>query len=406
MKMIVSGFQITSFEGVFATLATVAAVFLWLEKKTGWRFFQFMPPLIFIYFSPLVLSNLGVLPTKSPVYDAMRMFVLPMLLVLLLLKMNLRGAVRILGRGLGVMLFGTLGVMVGAAIGWLCVKHWLQPDMWKAYGALSASWVGGSANMAAVAEMVRASGMASGLALVADAGIAYLVWLPILIGSRQYADSFARFTGAAPDPPAAAYETPDAKPASPTTRDYLLLICVALLATWAAAAAADRIVQLAAQWFASSGGTTSELNPLLDTTTWNILLITTLGIALSFTPLSRTPGSHELAMALLFLYVARMGATAVLTGVAGQVVPFLAGALICIFIHGAFCIFGAKLFRTSIHTAAIASGANIGGPATATIVAEYHDPNLLPAAILMALIGAAIGNYTGYATALICRQIM
>jgi uncharacterized membrane protein len=265
--------------------------------------------------------------------------------------------------------------------------------------------------MAAVVEMVHADKTELGLALIADAGIAYLVWLPILISSRRFAGQFAHFTGVETDTlvqidaaPAAADDT--SKP--PTTRDYLMLICAALLATWAANCFANAIAQLGSTWANASGnGVAADLNPLLDTTTWRILSITAIGIGLSFTPLSRIPGSHELAMTLLFLYIARMGAAASLDeNVAGQVVPFLAGALICIFIHGAFCVLGAKIFRTDIHTAAIASGANIGGVATATIVAEYHKPNILPAAILMALIGYAIGNYSGYITALLCRAVM
>jgi uncharacterized membrane protein len=397
---------VTSPAGILATLSGIGAFFFWLEKRTQWTFFQYVPPLIFIYFVPLILSNRGVLPTQSPVYDGMRVLLLPMLIVLLLLKLNLRGAVKILGRGLGVMLFGTVGVSV---VGLLLVRQWLEPDAWKAYGALSASWVGGSANMAAVGEIVRASGTELGLALVADVGIAYLIWLPVLITSKKFADRFARFTGAKSDRDSLkqeAIERRPEKPRAPTMRDYLTLFCIALVGTWAADAAANWIVeQAAARMTSPSESTAAELNPLLDRTTWNILLITTFGIALSFTPLNRVEGSHELAMAFLFLYVARMGATAELEGVAGQVVPFLIGALVCILIHGAFCLAGAKLFRTDIHTAAIASAANVGGPATATIVAEYHKPDLLPAAILMALIGAAIGNYSGYITALICRWI-
>ena len=105
---------ISSPTGVLATLSGVCAFFFWLEKVTGWRFFQFVPPLIFIYLVPMILSNNGVLPAESPVYGVMGNIMLPMLLVLLLLKLNIRGAVHILGPGLGVMLFGTLGVMAGA----------------------------------------------------------------------------------------------------------------------------------------------------------------------------------------------------------------------------------------------------------------------------------------------------
>jgi uncharacterized membrane protein len=401
---------ISSPTGVLATLSGVCAFFFWLEKATAWKFFQFIPPLIFIYLVPMILSNNGVLPTESPVYEAMGSIMLPMLLVLLLLKLNLRGAVKILGPGLGVMLVGTLGVMAGAPIGLLCVKHWLGPDAWKAFGSLSASWVGGSANLVAVSQMLHASGTEYGLAVLADTLITYAIWLPILLASKKYAAPFAKLVGAK------SIERDDGdddigdveNAPAPTTRDYIFLICVALLAAWLADAIANQIVSVSAAGAPKTSIQEAELpgaKPYVSTDTWRVLLITTIGIALSFTPLTRIAGSHELAMALLYLFVARMGASAQLSGVAAQAVPFMIGALIWIFIHGIFCLLGAAIFRTDIHIAAIASAANIGGAATSTIVASYHKESLVPAAILMALIGYAIGNYTGYVTALICHYV-
>jgi uncharacterized membrane protein len=418
-------YQITSATGVLATLSAIAAIFFWLEKRTQWKLFQLAPPLVFIYLVPMLLTTGSVLPQKSPVYDAMKTFLLPMLLVMLLTKMNMRGAVRVLGRGLGVMLVGSLGVMIGAPIGLLVVKHWLQPDAWKAFGALAGSWIGGTANLAAVAEMVHANGVES-LSVLADTTITYLIWLPILLASKRYAVKFARFTGvdtARMERMEEAASTHDEGKTPPTTTDYLYLLCAALLATWVADAGANWIEARATGWFppaaievadvgaqppavALPAATRIEKNPFADATTWRILIVTTIGIGLSFTRLSRISGSQELAMALLYLFVTRMGATADLKHVADQAVPFLIGALIWIFIHGAFCLLGAKIFRTDIHTAAIASAANVGGVATATIVAGYHKRSLLPAAILMAIIGYAIGTYCGYITAQICRMVM
>jgi uncharacterized membrane protein len=111
-------------------------------------------------------------------------------------------------------------------------------------------------------------------------------------------------------------------------------------------------------------------------------------------------------MALIFLFMAQTGATANLSQVASQTGPFLGGAAVCIFIHGAFCLLGAKLFGVDIHTTAMASAANIGGVATATVVAEHHKPSMLPAAILMALLGYSLGNYAGYIAGLLCRAVM
>ena len=145
--------------------------------------------------------------------------------------------------------------------------------------------------------------------------------------------------------------------------------------------------------------------PVLTAGTWKILLITTFGIILSFTPARKIPGNHALAMALVYLFVANMGARAEIGGLAQQAVWFVSGAFIWIFIHGGFCILGAKIFKVDVHTTAIASAANIGGAASAPIVAAFHNKLLVPASILMALIGYAIGNYCAFLTAWLCYLV-
>jgi uncharacterized membrane protein len=405
-------FPITSPAGVLATLCSVCAFFFWFEKATGWRFFQFVPTLLFIYIVPVLMTNTGILPGKSPVYDAIQNLLLPMLLTLLLLNLNVRGAIQIMGRGIGVMLCGSLGVMVGAVVGFLIVKSWLGPEAWKAFGALTGSWIGGSANMAAVSEMLHTNGEEYGLAMLADSTIPYLLWLPLLLGSKKFADRFASFTGApvgdqADEDDAQGVAAQAHHAVAPASRDYVFFICIAMVTTWFAGAAATWIEHSLASWQSPPvAGVVAEPSAYLTAATWRILLITTIGIALSFTPISRIPGSQELGMGLLFIFVARMGATAEFERIRDQAAPFLCGCLIMIVIHGFFCVLGAKIFRTDLHTAAIASAANIGGVASATIVASYHRRSLVPAGILMALIGYAIGNFCGYITGVICRLLL
>lgn len=384
---------ISSTVGILASLSGICAFFFWLEKYTNWKLFQYLPPLIFIYLTPVILSNTGVLPTSSPTYSEMKNLLLPMMLILLLLNVNLGGALRVLGRGVGVMLFGTLGVMIGAPIGLWLVKGWLEPDAWKAFGVLAGSWIGGTGNMAAVGEMIDASGADIGLAVIGDSTI-YIIWLPILLGSKKFAAWFASYTGVEHDrlermEAAAAAEYTETR--APKTADILALLCIALCATWFADFAANHL---------------PIKKPYLDVGTWRMLLITCLGIGMSFTKLSKIPGSHEFGMALVYLYVARMGAIAEVTQVADQALPFIAGATVWIFIHGAFCLLGAKLLKVDVHTAAIASAANIGGAASAPVVASHHSESLVPASILMALIGYAVGNFAAYFTALLCRMVM
>ncbi len=153
-----SALRITSDAGLLAALSGICALFYWLEKATKWRVFNFLPPLVFIYAVPAVLCNLGVLPAEAPAHKALDDFALPMMLVLLLLEVDIVGTLRMMGRGVVVMLFGTLGVIVGAPIGLLLVKPWMGPDAWKAFGSLAGSWVGGSANLAAVNNMIQGEG--------------------------------------------------------------------------------------------------------------------------------------------------------------------------------------------------------------------------------------------------------
>ena len=107
-------------------------------------------------------------------------------------------------------------------------------------------------------------------------------------------------------------------------------------------------------------------------------------------------------MALVYLFVARMGAKADLSNLTTSVYWFLLGAYIWIFIHGIILVTAARIFKVDIHTAAIASAANIGGAASAPIVAAHHNRTLVPVSILMAMIGYAIGNPAAYLAALLC----
>lgn len=383
---------ITDSAGVLFVLAGNAALWFFLEKKTAAKIFNFFPPLIFIYLLPAIFSNTGVIPLKSPTYDWMGRYLLPMFLVLLLLDVDVRGAIRVMGRGVLVMLAGTLGVVVGAPLAYAVVGRWLGPEMWKGYGALAGSWIGGTGNMAAVAEGLQTPPDAFGLAIIADHAV-YLVWLPLLLLSKTLADRFHKFTGVDDSrlvKMRAAAEAMISDKGRPEMRHILYLIGIAAGATWIAGDLAALL---------------PEVKPVLGESTWRVLLVTSMGLGLSFTAAKKIPGSDILAMALVYLFVARMGAKASVAGLAGQALPFVAGAYIWISVHGLFLLVAARLLRVDVHTAAIASAANIGGAASAPIVAAYHDERLVPVSILMALIGYAVGNYAAFAAAWLTQLV-
>ena len=114
-----------------------------------------------------------------------------MFLIMMLLKVDVAATIRMMGRGIFVMLFGTAGVVLGAPIAFLIVKDRLPADTWKAFGSLAGSWIGGTGNMAAVTEGLKTSEEGFGLAVLGD-NLVYIVWLPILLGSKSSANRFNR----------------------------------------------------------------------------------------------------------------------------------------------------------------------------------------------------------------------
>jgi len=382
-----SDILISSPGGVLAVLCAVAAFWFYVEQVSALKLFQYIPPLIFIYATPVFLNNLDVIPASSPVYSGLSSYALPAFIVLMLIKVNVPATVKIMGKGILVMLMGTAGVVAGCVVAYVIVHRWLAPDAWTGFGALAGSWIGGTGNMAATSEMLNTSPEQFGLAVLAD-NVVYIVWLPILLASRNFADRFNAWAKVPEDrirmmDSAAALVHEEEK--APQMRDYIYLAAIAIGVTWIAAALAPIL-------FDTMMGIAPDLQVVLSESTWRILLITTIALSLSVTPLSKLPNATVMGTALIYIFVAGMGARATIEGF-GQAPAFLLGAFIWIFIHGAFCLAGAKLFRVDVHSVAIASAANIGAAASAPIVAAFHRPSLVPVSVLMALIGYALGNY-------------
>jgi len=379
---------ISSPVGVLTILCGVGAFFFLLEERTKWKLFNYFPPLIFIYAIPAVMSNTGILTRTSPVYDWLSSTVLPMFLIIMLLKVDVASTVKIMGRGIFVMLFGTVGVVLGAPIAFLLVKNKLPEDVWKAFGTLAGSWIGGTGNMAAVSEGLNTSGQGFGLAVLGD-NLVYIIWLPILLGSKSFAKFFNRFTRVDEKRIRMLEMSQTQKGPQQTVkmRHFLYLLVLGFVCTWAAEIFSGKL---------------PELKPILTASAWKILLITTMGLLLSLTPARRIPASHELAMALVYIFVANMGAKADVSGLAGSAGWFILACYLWIAVHGAFCVLGAYLLRVDVHSTAIASAANIGGAASAPVVASHHNKKLVPISILMALLGYAIGNYGALLTAWLC----
>ncbi|NNF40301.1 MAG: DUF819 family protein [Woeseiaceae bacterium] len=388
---------ISSPVGVLAVLCLVAAFFFLVAEVSNAKLFNYLPPLLFIYATPVFLNNFDVIPSQSVIYSGLSKFALPVFIVLMLIKVNVPAVIRVMGKGVLVMLMGTAGVVVGGVVAYLVVHQWLSDDAWKGFGTLAGSWIGGTANMLATKEMLGASEAQLGLAVIAD-NVIYVVWLPLLLMSRNYADAFNRWARVPPerlqmmDAAAALHVDEDA---APKMTQYLYLAAVVFGITAIGHALAPAITTWIAALSPGLGGVFSE-------TTTRILLVTTLALVLSTTAVSRLPNSTAIGTALVYIFVAGMGARASVAGLA-EAPAFVLGAFLWIFIHGLFCLAGAWIFRVDVHSVAIASAANIGAAASAPIVAAHHRPSLVPASILMALLGYALGNYLAPLTGQLAR---
>jgi uncharacterized membrane protein len=378
--------------GVMAVITMIPVLFIWLEKRTKWKIFNILPAIIWIFLTPIFLSNLNVIPRSTPIYTTFRSFAVPMFIVLMLLDINIRQSLRVAWRGAAVLVLGAFGIVIGAVISFFMFREGLPPDTWRGYGALAGSWIGGTGNLAAVAESLDTPGEMVGMVVLVD-NFVYVLYFPLILTCKRWAKSFNRFTGVSQeqiDHIAQADAEIEKKTHEVHFRDVLVLMGFGFTAIFAAN-------QLAAVF--------PVVEPVFTQNTWAILLVTTFGIGLSATRLKNVPGTEPLAMGLVYIYMTMLGAQADLSKIGGAQ-WFLAAGFVCITVHLIFVVIGARLFRIDVSMAATASVAAVGGAASAPVAAGYHREELVPISIMLALIGYALGNYLGVATAYLCQLMV
>jgi uncharacterized membrane protein len=382
----------TDLIGVMAVITMIPVFFVWLEKKTQWKIFDILPAIIWIFLAPIFLSNLNVIPRSSEIYTTFRSFAVPMFIVLMLLDINIREVIKVAWRGAGVMVLGSFGIVIGAAISFYIFKDAMPENTWRGFGALAGSWIGGTGNLAAVAESLETPGEMVGMVVLVD-NFVYVVYFPIILSCKRWAKQFNRWTRVSQKDMelsvgVAAKVTQ--KSGEVHFKDILTLVGFA----FAAMLVANRLA-----------GFLPEVEPVLTTGTWSILLVTTLGIALSGTGLSKVPGTMSVAMTLTYIYMTMMGAQADLTKIGGAQFFLIAG-FVCVAIHLVLVILGARLFRIDVSMAAVASVSAVGGAASAPVAAAVHSEQLVPVSIMLALIGYGLGNYLGVLTAYLCHLML
>ena len=387
-------------------LGVLAALFSLANHPAGERFFRFIPLLVFAYFVPTALSNVGIIPLESPIYDIIKRWLLPASLLLLTMSIDIP-AILGLGRNMLIMfLTGTATVVIGGPIAFLALG-WMIPDAmreeaWKGLAALSGSWIGGGANFVAIGESVGALDSTIAMMVVVDVAVAN-VWMAVLLILAGHAKKMDAAIGAdrrsleVLQGKIEDFQKQVAK--TPSLVDFLDILVLA----FGAAVIATQWGHMLATTFDVTIPAVSEI---LSEFAWTVIIVTAIGVCISYTPLRRYEGAGASKIGTVFLYllVASIGAKAEFAKVLEVPALLLIGA-VWISIHAVMLLIVRRLIRAPVFYMAVGSQANIGGAASAPVVAGAFHPSLAPVGALMGVAGYVLGTYAGLLCALLLRLV-
>ncbi len=399
---------------VLGILAVILGAVFWTSARPDGfckKFYGVVPAILLCYFIPAVLNSANIIDGKaSGLYPMARDYLLPSALVLLCIAIDFKAIVRLGPKAVIMFLVGTFGVMLGAVIAF-SVMGWVHPetvagDTWRGMTTLAGSWIGGGANQAAMKEVFGADATLFGQFVAVDVLVAN-VWMAVLLFLAARSEAFDRWTGAdtaaIDDLKKRVENYQAAHNRIPSLSDLMVIIALGLGATGLAHAVADPLVQwiasLPAEWRLQDYSLTSRFF-------WITVIATTVGLSLSFTKARSLEGAgaSKVGSVMLYVLVATIGMHMDLGALLDRPWLFALGG-IWIIVHAALMLITAKLIRAPLFFMAVGSQANIGGAASAPVVATVFHPALAPVGVLLAVLGYALGTYCAYLTGLMLQAM-
>ncbi|MCH2133329.1 MAG: DUF819 family protein [Phycisphaerales bacterium] len=397
-------------------LVILAVIFRTASRESGgWKkFYGIVPSILLCYFIPGLLGTFGIIGDPSgDLYFVASRFLLPTCLVLLCLAIDLPGITR-LGPKLLILFFtATAGIILGGPFAvWIvglidpAVVGGEGPDeVWRGLSTVAGSWIGGGANMTAMKEVFQpASGLFSAMitvdVIVANIWMGFMLWMA---GRAKLFDRWLKADMTALDDLQRRVEELYAgKARIPSTADLMTICAVGFAVTGGAFIAAESI----APWFEANVSWAARFS-LTSMFFWLIVISTTAGLLLSAIPAARRlehVGASKIASVFLYILVAVIGLEMDLTAIAEYPWLFVVG-LIWILFQGILLFGMAKLLKAPCFFIAVGSQANIGGAASAPIVAAAFNPRLAPVGVLLAVLGYAVGTYGAWVCANLMRMV-
>lgn len=387
-------------------LAVLAGLFAFASHPVGQRCFRVVPLLVFAYFIPTTLSNLGLIPLECPLYDFIKEWLLPASLLLLTMAVDIPAVLRLGKDMLILFLAGTATVVLGGPLAYLALG-WLVPSdigdqAWKGLATLSGSWIGGGANLVAIKESVGATDSTVAMIVVVDVAVAN-VWMAILLFFSVHERKMDARIGADRSQleelrkKSESFQRQVARIAS--LSDFFAILFIAI----GGAVLASVLASFLAPWFSSLFPDAAEI---LGEFAWKVLIVTGLGVAISYTRLRKLEGAgaSKIGSVLLYLLVASIGAKAEFAKVLEVPSLLLIGAVWIAF-HAVVLLMLRRLLKAPVFCMAVGSQANIGGAASAPIVAGAFHPALAPVGALMGVVGYVLGTGAGLLCAFLLRWV-
>ena len=374
-----------------------------LQKYAKWKIFDIMPPLVWIYLIGMICCTAGMFNSEgvSAAYGVLKNNLLYAMIFVMLLRCDFKKIAK-----LGVRLIAIfLGCSVTLAVGFIVFYPILKEAMgggektWAATAALFASWVGGSANMAAMeasyGELIDKGAYACALALDT---VCYSVWIALLLMMVKHSGKWNKATKADTSKLDALAEAANAEVAKEqkkaTGADWVFLIGLALIVS-----ALSQKVGLAMNTGFKSVGLA-----MFDKGTCTTVFVTVLGLICAMTPLGKLPAVEELSSILLYAVVAMLASQAPLNALLESPMWVLYGFLILV-VHVALMFVLSKIFHWDLCMVSTASVANIGGSASAPIIACAYSDSFAGIGVIMGVLGAAIGNFLGLGMGAILQML-
>lgn len=382
--MITDGFLFISL------LIAIAAVLVYLDKARGLPVFRYVPGFVFLYLIAALLNTVGVFGESDSI-DAVgggvKDALLPAMIMLLLFQCDVRKIIKLGPKLLLTYAATAVSIMLGFVITFAVLKGVLDAEAWKGLAALAASWTGGSANMAAVQGILNPPENIFGHVLIVDT-IVYSVWLLVMFSSVGISDKFNAWTkadtSALSSRAASTGESGEKSSADEEKMDLVALFRVLAIGLFGSALATV------------IGGKLPEIGVVVNSTTWTILIVSIVGLIIGSTKYGKMAGASDVAYIMLYIIIGVIAAGSDFTSLVEAPIYLLAGLMV-VTIHFVLMIIYAKLTKTELFSLAVASTANIGGVASAPVVAGAFNRELVPVGVLFALIGAFAGTFFGLA---------